>query len=261
MTQTEAKCGYNDRVLDWAVTGTRITIFVAPEANFAFPLWRSLVGEDPESSNVQKTGVKTEVGPFGKGSLTIRILPNRIDLIYGPVDESPLTTTVATLGQFPDSAEPLLTLFRRWCQAETFPPTNRIALGLILFYVVGEIETGYAQLSSLINGVPQGIGATDFLYQINVPRPSKSIQGLRLNRLSKWSVDRMHVLLLSSAGPQFGPETYHIRLELDLNTGAEYRDIIVKERLTQLLDEMLEAAQQLAQEGTRGIANERTIQS
>ncbi len=97
-------------------------------------------------------------------------------------------------------------------------------------------------------------GSSDLFYQINRPRPSATpIEGLRINRLTKWSVQIAQRLTVT-LGPDgvvartIGEEQA-CRLELDINTAPTFSGMLPVEHLEQLLREMIDLGREIAQQG------------
>lgn len=239
---------------EWRVASARLTVFVAPDTVVPSTLWRDVVGEDPESSVVQRaTATKTESGPFADGILTLQVQPMRVDWLQEPV--GPATEGAPpVLGAFPDAAEPLVELGHRWARSTQFPSTQRVALGLILISDVSDRQIGYRELANFIDGVPESTDAVDFLYQVNRPRDSRAgIEGLYINRLSKWSVAEYRVVIFAPAAASVatGALRYHLRLELDINTMAEFEGLIPQQKVDKVIDDLFEGAHEICEQGNR----------
>jgi hypothetical protein len=242
---------------DWQLLNARLTIFLAPDALVPPTLWRDLIGEEPENSVVQRaTATRTERGPFADGNLSLQIQPMRIDWVHEPVGVGAVGGLPPVLGVFPTAADALLQLGRRWVTNGWFPPsTPRVALGFILISPAPDRESGYRELGQFIDGVPNTPDATDFQYQVNRPRASRTgIDGLQVNRLSKWSVGAYGVFVISSAAVAASPSTttqllHHLRLELDINTSADFQRPIPRESVESVIDDLLSGASEICEHG------------
>jgi hypothetical protein len=113
--------------------------------------------------------------------------------------------------------------------------------------------TGYRELGQFIDGVPNTPDATDFHYQVNRPRESRiGLSGLNVNRLSKWSVGAYMVVALGAgAHPTQSPVQPHLRLELDINTSADFLGVIPPESLELVIDDLFTGASEISEQGTR----------
>jgi hypothetical protein len=239
---------------DWQVLNARLSVFVTPDTTVPATLWRDLIGEEPESSTMQRAlAMRTDTGSFADGTLNLHTLPMRIDWVYEPVASFAIEGGLPpVLGPFPGSADPLIQLGHRWATSGWFPSTPRIALGLILISAVQDRDAGYRELAQFIDGVPDASDAQDFQYQVNRPRPSKSeIEGLRVNRLSKWSVGafRQFAMQLGTTAPSVGPSQVHLRLELDINTSEEFSGLIPRAGIESVVEDLLSGALEISERG------------
>jgi len=227
---------------EWHLAVARVSVFLSPDGAVSPTLWQDVVGEEPETSLVQRaTATRTASGPYADGSLSLQVQPMRIDWVLEPLPAMD-SGAMPELGPFPTAAGPLLDLCRFWAKTEAFPSMLRIALGLVLMSPTPDRDSGYRELAELIDGVPTDGDATDFLYQINKPRDSRRAVGLRLNRLSKWSVGSYQLIGVVAGNPLKGQERCHLRLELDINTPAD-RDVpLPAENVEAILDDLFDGA-------------------
>jgi len=236
---------------DWFLANARLTFFVIPEAQIVSTLWQDTLGEEPENSAFQRASLtRTANGPFAEGRLDLLTQPMRVDWVYQGAESE--GNSPPMLGTFPAAADPILDIGRR-CQAGgSFPSTYRIALGFVLISPTPDRDTGYRELKEYIDGVPDAPDAADFQYQVNRPRPSGAIAGLLVNRLSKWSVGgyRMVAVSLGEArNPMVTPLQYHLRLELDINTAADFQGLIPRDRIQGVIEDLFRGAQEIYERG------------
>ena len=99
-------------------------------------------------------------------------------------------------------------------------------------------------MSSSIVGLNLPESARDFLYRVNHPYKSRTVDGLNLNRLATWSVGKVQVIRvqINPDGSQdqqtISEAPPAIRLELDINTDEAVQLGADLERLRNLLDEL-----------------------
>lgn len=144
---------------------------------------------------------------------------------------------------------------KRWL--EVAPSIMRLAFGPTLIVPVEGREAGYRFLSPFLHAVQVDPGnTTDLVYQINRPRPTETnINGLIVNRLSRWAVVYIQNSLLSFDHSNRTTtnlainESFLGSLTLDINTSKEFQAEIPKEQSANLLDELLNLAQEIASEG------------
>jgi len=176
----------------------------------------------------------------------------RVDWLHEAAD-APGERGIPRLGAFPTAVEPLVQLGRRWATGNSFPDTLRIALGVVLVSPTVDRASGYRELSAFVDGAPTNPGARDFLYQVNVPRDSRAgVDALRLNRLSRWSVGlvRRFVVAPVSSGRQIvGPDFIYLRLELDISTDSDFGGLIPRDKVPQIIDDLLDGAREIFEEG------------
>lgn len=233
----------------WHIQTARITAFLAPDSSVSPSIWMDLIGEDSAESVYKKaSAAHDDSGPFAEGKLTIQRQPTRIDFRHEP---APGPTPHQFLGSFPDGARPLLELSRRWLSGSA-PSIVRMALGLVLVSdEVADVEAGYRELGTLVDGAPTQPGATDFHLQVNLPRDSTHVAGLRINRLSKWSVGGYFEVATGRLAAVTQLVHIHLRAELDVNTNPEFAGPFGQEQAMSVLDELLVAAGEIAERGTK----------
>ncbi|MBI3909962.1 MAG: hypothetical protein HY320_03400 [Armatimonadetes bacterium] len=244
----------------WQAHTLRMTAFPAtPVPVGEHTWWTDTVGGDPDTRVVRrKSGEQTEEGPLGPGKMALRLTPGRVDWLLTPQDsteESPVGFPV--LGAYRDAADLFTPVVRRWLGLANTPDLQRIAFGTVLLRPVGTIEEGYGLLSSYLPSVqidPER--SRDLLYQINRPRPSTcGPTDLQINRLSKWSVaavQMMRIPIAPLALPvQQGLAQLACRLELDVNTAADYRGPLDRQQMVPLFEEIVRLAEEIACCGDR----------
>jgi hypothetical protein len=237
-------------MLEWQVRSVRFTIFLQPTVQISSTVWQEITGHEPETSLAQKNlGIRQESGAFADGKLTVTIQPMRLDLQHEPADPAPS----AVLGTFPSALDALRALIGRWLESGGFPGAQRLALGVILRAPVPDVRTGYNELRSYLRAVPEAEDATDFLYQVNRPRDSDAgVSGLRINRLSKWSVSGWQTVVVSSSGQLVGgPLQFACNLELDINTAPEPATELTIQAVPRIVDDLIAGATEVVEGGER----------
>ena len=92
---------------------------------------------------------------------------------------------------------------------------------------------------------------------MNRPRASRAgIEGLQVNRLAKWSVGAFLVFAVAFDGtsnPSSANSTprYHLHLDLDINTSADYQGVIPRGSIEGLIDDLFAAGQEISEHGNR----------
>lgn len=245
----------------WQAQGFRLSAFRPPQARIEQTTWwTDLVGYPPDKVTSQpKIGLHQEEGAFAPGKLSLQLQLDRVDWTLTADADAPAESfELPTLGPFPDVLPLFTKLMGQWLTVG--PPVTRLAFGALLSQPTEDLPAGYRLIDRYLPNVmldPEG--TSDFLYQINRPRPSRTgIPGLQINRLTKWSVMFFSgVSVTISVAPVGAPVTtgrptfrYAGRLELDINTvpdptGTE----LPREALPTLLQELVELGRQIAAEG------------
>src|SRR5665213_2463797 len=79
---------------EWQVLNARLTFFVTPDAILPSALGQDLVGDEPQRSARQRAlSLKSDSGPFAEGTLTLNVLPSRVDWVYEAL-ASPITGAI-----------------------------------------------------------------------------------------------------------------------------------------------------------------------
>jgi hypothetical protein len=118
---------------------------------------------------------------------------------------------------------------------------------------------GYQLVAKYLPSVDVDPETSDFLFQLNRPRKSTTLSGLKINRLAKWSVAKIQGvhLQMQGASAESGnlitgvktSELFACRLELDINTDAGWKDTLPAESATSILGELVGLAIEIASKG------------
>jgi hypothetical protein len=242
----------------WQAESLRLTLFPARTAQTAEQTWwNDLFGEPPEVRNSRlKIGEQREEGPFEEGKLILAVQPGRVDWRFTVAEKGVNVGEVRKIGPFLGSLDKFSKLMLDWFELGTCPATRRLAFGAVLVIPAKDRQEGYRQISAYLPYDLDPEGSSDFLYQINRPRDSKTgIAGLRIHRLSKWSVATIYWMEselffgLASALHFQGPQVFACRLELDINTVPDLKNELVQEQLPEVFRELLELGKEIAREG------------
>jgi hypothetical protein len=244
--------------LDWQAERLRVTAFPASSSLIEeVTWWAEMTNIQPEEITRRRSqGLFRQVGPFETGQLNLTIQPGRINWLFAPIEgDERSIDDFPVLGSFENVLDMFLPLMRRWLELETRPMLNRLAFGAVLLYPVENRQIGYEQLDSFLPTIELDTeGVSDFQYQINRPRPSNTqIEGLEINRLSKWSVAatrQVHVQMRGdSVGGLSGNELSACRLELDMNTSQYFQGELVPNQLPEVFDELINLGREIVRRG------------
>lgn len=239
----------------WQTESIRLTAFPSPTMNLENThWWRDVTGQPPETrvSQPRLAGYQ-EAGLFQGGRLLLNVQPPRIDWNLTPAGAGP-AQEFPTIGPLAAALPQFVVSMGRWLAA--VPAVQRLALGLVLHLPVTDLQDGYRRLTGFLPDLRIDVeGSSDLFYQINRARPSRSgIPGLRINRLSKWSVAIMQQVMLSVSAGRVGQmmETQPIttcRLEVDINTAPSFEGDLPRERLVDITDELADLSIEIALRG------------
>jgi hypothetical protein len=233
----------------WLVEMLRFTVFLSPSAERPNPeWWEQIVGQPPEEVNQQpKLGIIRALGPIENGNLILGIQPARVDWAYiKPEDDYSIGPLTESLNRF----QRLMTQWFDFC-----PAAVRLAFGVILIMPVADRQAGYRLVDAFLPNVTlDAEGSSDFSYQINRPRNSRSgIEGLRINRLSRWSTSLWQESTVAIEQgriiPSHAQTRFACRLELDVNTFPNFQGEFTREQVPSIFKELVDYAIEIAREG------------
>lgn len=249
----------DDFTIDWQAESLRVTGFAASQelSTQSATWWEDLVGDPPEASDYQRRHrLLRQSGSFENGRLVLTVQPGRINWVFSDFEGDAEAFQSGPLTQPLNAAlEAFLPLIRRWFSLDSCPTLYRLAFGAVLLYPVENKEVGYQQLAGFLPAVeldPENM--SDFLFQVNRPRDTEtSIENLKINRLSKWSVAafrdvefRVAQIPANIASQQ---EFSACRLELDINTSQYFQGELVPEHLSEILNELVTFGQEIIENG------------
>lgn len=242
--------------MDWQAQRFRATILTQePYIVDSINWWEDLIGTKPDSilSYPNKYGIQQQ-GIFESHNLIIDIKPERVDwtMTAREVDSKSPSKLPITIGLFNDNIQLFSDLVNKWLSVEDLPITSRVAFGANLLLPVEDVVSGYKILNKLLPNVKLDFSEpSDFYFQINRKRHSKiNISDLIINRLSKWSVLKTRLFLMS---PDQSTNIKHIdsfacQLELDINS-LKIEESIPNNQLINLFNELVEYGKEISQKG------------
>ena len=238
----------------WAIAGIRLTLFHNTRGTGP-GIWEGLTGEPPEQQSLNpRTYTCQESGSFLGGTLAVAQSPSRYDVTLAPLEPSDAEVRYEYLGNFAQTATGFLEICVPWLTHQP-SPIHRVAFGVTAEIPVADREAGYQRLATYLPAVTLSDGASDFLFQINRRRPSNSIPGLTLNRLSHWSVRQFvqHLFAMDGAvlhGPTFPfVQSLACRSQLDVNTAPERTAPFSADELINVIQELHSLASEILEVG------------
>lgn len=208
-------------LLTWKTEGLRFSFFTITAGIDHSKWWEAFTGNIPESTSSKPAmGEFVTGGTYGKGILELRILPDRVDWVYGTNILNAQDESID--GIFNIELTNLLVGLRSWLKE--FPGKyTRLAFGTTLLNEVPEQRVGYLQLSEFLPFMHISSDSwQDFYFQFNKPVMIKRRSGdeISLNRLINYSVIHMQMMNFSS-GILMPIKKYYSRIDFDINTSAE----------------------------------------
>lgn len=238
----------------WHAASMRLTAFpVNPDSERTKDWWEDFVGSEPDSSTRKKL-VRTDEGTFEGLPLQFTFDALRMQWErHASVDVTDLPEGFPSLGPLPESIDSFAALMGRWMAS--CPEVKRLAFGTVLLQPVESKVAGYRQLNEYISSVSLDEEASDFRYDINRRVPTGTgIDGLEINRLTRWSFMEWEIGLVARAGARDATNLqrrggFSCRLELDINTSPEFPSPLPKNRLGDVWGELVGIAKQIAELG------------
>lgn len=239
---------------EWTCGPLRLTVFhPAGETPPVEGLWSRLTGQDPESSTGKpKTLERVEIGTWEQAQLVLHNQPRvgRIDWLLNPGDGDE-----GSAPSLPGRLQAFFGLMNTWLGDVGVRAVTRVALGTVALLSVPDTVTGYRKVSGYLPFDVDRTVSSDFLYQINRPRPSATVPDVQINRLVKWSVARAEKFWLTVTGEGLtgliDPEQAgsFVRVELDINTVPKPGIEIPRDRLVSLVTELSDLTREIVREG------------
>ena len=226
----------------WKARTLRLTVFLPHEtfAKGSEVRFEEIVGTQPEHV-VNRAGQQSEEGSFETGRILLQKQPGRIDVVLAgfPKAEEP-EDPVATLGEFEVAFETL-----RSIAIKTFAKAGslvRIALGAEMVTAAPSADAAYRILIDHIGSATFRLdGGQEFVYQINRPRRSNFLDGLLINRLTRWNASSWQPVTVEfGAGARVlsGPPRVGAVITTDVNTDGENAKPFPAELLPSILDHL-----------------------
>src|SRR5437016_808109 len=238
-------------IAEWQVEQVRLTAFPIPgETTLSSEWWSAVTDLQPDEATTNpKKGSALIQGEFPPGMLILKLEPDRIDWLLTPSedgDQFELLRGFPVLGPGTEPISAFSSIAEKWLSRKDLPAIGRIAFGAVLMHPEEDRRAGYIRLPEYVP-VQVNPESSDFIYQINLPTvpTATGIEGLQLNRLSRWSVAALKSMKLTVTGtalqPRLFPDVAALRLELDINNVPTLAGRIPEAKLIDLYRELVEA--------------------
>lgn len=242
-----------DPTREFQTESLRLTGFLSPAERVEDPRWWSdLTGSPPETRTAKPgRGEMQEAGVVNDRTLTLAIQPGRLDWLLTPRFEQGVTPETPWAGTFRDALDSFSELMGRWLPNS--PALIRVAFGAVAHRPVVDKAAGYRRLAEYLTCLRIDPNSEDLFYQINRPRESAIVAGLKINRLSRWSVAQFMSLRLAMSGQTVQPNVaagpFSCRIDLDLSTDSGKAERLEHAALPRLFTELKGMAEELAVHG------------
>jgi len=241
-----------ESIINWQIESIRFTAFGNNLLNpNMLETWLENVSANSPSQINKTSSSFTGVSKISTGFLHTNWAANRLDVMLS--SERPHGNQVI------GSISEVNTLFGlavdRIPEIGELALIDRLALGLTLSFPVSSESEGIRILTPIIVGMNLSQSAKDFLYRVNHPCNSTTVDNLKINRLATWSVGKLQLIRLkvSKDGAQeqqtVSESPPSIRLELDINTDEAVHLQADLHELKCLLEELKAIALNIAHDG------------
>jgi hypothetical protein len=231
----------------WNAQLLRLTLFVRKPIDGS-GLWQAVVGTPPEiDEHKPREGLRRQAGQIDNSLLEMGMTANRLDWVMSPVVETPTADLTGHLGDPQSAADKFDKLLMPWLGGLDFE-VIRIAIGVVAVSPEVDRTAAYARLQKLVPSVNYDAEHTrEVLYQVNRPVRSETVQGLELNRLTKWSAGRLVSQNISFAVGGIVSTTeaeirHFTRCECDHSTPAERVDVFERAEFCLIYEELRKLA-------------------
>ncbi len=189
---------------------------------------------------------------------------NKIDLIQN--SDAPEITT--SIGDIKNITEIIKSYLFKYFSIKDCPISNRLAIGVSVYFPISTIEEGIIKLQPLLKTVSSLENATDFQFRINRPKEYELFGGIKINRLMTWTIGYQQLLtikmpdnILITAMPTLSRKTELIPqktelacvLELDINTIPSEGIEFTRDQQKEIADLLLEIALNILEKGEHGL--------
>ena len=242
----------------WLAESIRATVFPTPGAAVnAQAWWVAVMGAEPEVRTT-KPATREHLDEGSLDGRRLRLSINPLGVIQWQVLPGPLTDLpedFVHIGPLHESLPSFEAVVDRWMPM--CPPATRIAFGAVALIPQAGHDEGYATLARYLrNSVQVDPRSSDFLYRINRRRPSRSVDGLVINRLSTWNVSKVitvgNILASRQTGTteaQLVNESYACRVELDVNTAPTFDGVFDPLAARRVFQELKELGLEILEHG------------
>ncbi len=191
---------------EWKSSGGRITMFPAEVSSHAshsaLELFKQVWSDEPSNFQKPANPLMPTVAQGKRGILaaSCTVQPTRTDFTLTPSSpQEPIHGSFPLIENTHLLHAELLRIMDAIDQGVVPHSAVRVALG-VQFLALGPSSAEANRALTAVIPDRYGVRLTDeedFIFQINRPYPSRNVEGVKMNSLTKWSVDRLQVLTIS----------------------------------------------------------------
>jgi len=254
---------------DWKALAGRISLFAGSPASgpllTALDLFQKVWSGNPDNFQSNPNILMPSFAQGKRGGLTVGcvVQPTRIDFNFSPPPPAAHEDGVTSLALIEDTNQLHMELGRVIKSIEGLIVTSSVTrVGVFLHFLtlISNVEEANKVLVSVMpNQYRVRItNEEDFIFQINRPRMSHNVKGIKVNSLTKWNVDRFQVfnVAIPVSGPvvdsrtipsQVGQEFIAASVVFDINN-VPANDPLGGKQQSSLLTECLIEAREMQRE-------------
>ncbi len=191
---------------DWKALVGRVTLFPAfPSPSpppSALSLFTAIWAQDPDNFQRQTNALIPTVaqGKIERMTASCSVHPARIDLsLEAAATPETAARSVAMIEDTAELQKQLLQIINVIGKGAVPGSMARVALYLHFATIADNFVAGNKIISNVVSD-KYGVKITDeedFIFQVNRPQTSKKVPEIKLNVITKWSVDRIQVFTVS----------------------------------------------------------------
>ncbi len=238
--------------LEWMADGLRLSLFSSENMKVTQSDWTRITGKEELEAEHRARGRYAISGAFLEGQLSLSVVGSRVDCTLGPRPAAEPEGYVPSLGKWTEVSREFIGATEGWLSTLSIP-IIRIAFGAGLLAAQPDLQQAYVSLLSMLRSVDgDPARMRDFMFRVNWPQNSMSINGLTLNRLTTWTVVQVQWLLFDTGANALTKDTSaspFVRLEIDHNTDGEWTQPFDPGRLVAIYRELFNLAVENAERG------------
>ena len=235
--------------MPWDTQLLRLTLFLRAPLDGA-GAWEKATRVPPETDeNRPRESTRRQFGHVGDAGLLLLVTPARLDWMMGPpLPSRPTAAAGAFLGDALNTAGSFTGIIAPWLGATPDIKALRIAFGLTAVTSTPDKSTAYDRLQELVPSVRfDAARMREVVYLVNRPAPSRHVDGMELNRITKWSALYAQPLFMAtseavSSSPPSAETLSYLQCECDNSTPAERVEAFANDQLVPIYEELRDLA-------------------